>query len=74
VGDLLGTVFFGLLVVVPLWRIFQRAGFHPAWALAVFAPFVGGLIPFLVLAFAPWPALERRAGAFEARDPEDHRP
>jgi hypothetical protein len=47
---------FGLLVIFPLWRIFRRAGFHPAWSLLIFLPYVGLLLVLAMLAFARWPA------------------
>lgn len=40
------------LLVVPVWRIFQCAGFSGAWALLV--PMVG-FIALWVLAFVKWP-------------------
>lgn len=45
-----------LLIVVPLWRIFRHAGFHPAWALLVFVPYVGLFAALFMLAFTRWPA------------------
>lgn len=49
-----------LLVVVPLWRIYQRAGLNPALSLLVLIPWVGGLVVLAMLAFSSWPA--RRGG------------
>jgi hypothetical protein len=46
----------GLLVVVPLWRIFARAGFGPALSLLAVLPYVGVPICLAVLAFRRWPA------------------
>lgn len=51
------------VLVVPLWRIFGRAGFNPAWSLLVFLPWVGLLIVVLVLAFGDWPSAAPRAKA-----------
>ena len=45
-----------LLVVVPLWRIYGRAGLNPALSLLVLIPWVGGLAVLAVLAFSSWPA------------------
>ena len=45
-----------LLLIVPVWRIFRRAGFHPALSLVMLIPGVGILIAALLLAFRPWPA------------------
>lgn len=43
------------LLVVPNWRILQRAGFNGAWALLVLVPVVGLLVPWFV-SFLKWPA------------------
>lgn len=42
------------LLVVPVWRIFQRAGFSGAWALLMLVPMVG-FLALWVLAFVKWP-------------------
>ncbi|MGR9074385.1 MAG: hypothetical protein ACU833_15095 [Gammaproteobacteria bacterium] len=48
-------VIVGLSIVIPLFVIYKKAGFHPAWALLVFLPGFGLLLIFLQLAFMPWP-------------------
>ena len=42
------------LLVVPTWRILQRAGFNGAWALPMLVPIVGLLVPWVV-SFLKWP-------------------
>lgn len=42
------------LLVVPTWRILQRAGFNGAWALLMLVPVVGLLVPWFV-SFLKWP-------------------
>lgn len=42
------------LLVVPTWRILQRAGFNGAWALLMLVPVVGLLVPW-VISFLKWP-------------------
>ena len=42
------------LLVVPTWRILQRAGFSGAWALLMLVPIVGLLVPWVV-SFLKWP-------------------
>lgn len=49
-------LFAALILIVPLWRIFSRAGLAAAWSLLIFLPFVGALAVLLVLAFSRWPA------------------
>lgn len=52
-----GYSFTVLLLIVPVWRIFRRAGFHPALSLVMFIPGVGIVIAALLLAFRRWPAV-----------------
>ncbi len=47
----------GVLVVVPVWRICQKAGYSGWLSLLVFVPLVNLLLLYY-LAFAEWP-LER---------------
>jgi hypothetical protein len=56
-GALGGYVFTALLLIVPVWRIFRRAGFHPALSLLMFIPGLGILFVALLLAFLRWPAV-----------------
>jgi hypothetical protein len=49
----------GALIIWPFWRIFARAGL-PGWlALGMILPLLNIVLLF-VLAYARWPALERR--------------
>ncbi len=45
----------GLMILVPVFFIYRRAGFNPAWSLLVFVPGVGLLTIFLQLALMEWP-------------------
>ncbi len=47
-----------VVLVVPLWRIFGRAGLNPALAVVVFLPVVGLLLVLLLLALMRWPSTE----------------
>jgi uncharacterized membrane protein YhaH (DUF805 family) len=55
-GILLGVVSLAL-VMIPLWRIVQRAGFSPWWALLALVPVVN-LIALWQFAFGKWPAVD----------------
>lgn len=58
-----GFAFFWIIIGIPLWRILTRAGFSGFWILLfVLLPPIGILVIVLMLAFAEWPALARRAG------------
>lgn len=50
------NVLAGLLVIVPLWRVFSRAGLSPLLSLLVFIPLFGFFAVLLVLAVMRWPA------------------
>ena len=44
----------GLLLLIPLFLIYKKAGFSPYWSLLVFIP-LGLLLIFIHLAFFDWP-------------------
>lgn len=44
------------LLIIPLWRICARAGFHPALSLLAAIPFIGLVVVSAILAFGDWPA------------------
>lgn len=49
----------GLLLIIPTWKVFRRAGLHPAWSLLVLLGFpLGVLLALAVLALKRWPAEE----------------
>lgn len=50
-----------VLVIIPLWRICTRAGFHGALSLLTLIPLVGPFIVGAILSFANWPA--KRSGS-----------
>jgi hypothetical protein len=47
------------VVVIPFWFIFKKAGFSGALALLMLVP-VANLVMLFVLAFAQWPALDKK--------------
>jgi hypothetical protein len=53
---ILELVILAVLLLIPLWKIFERAGFAPALSLLVLVPGVGGLITLAILAFGDWRA------------------
>ena len=55
---LLQTIVLGVLLIVPAWKIHQKAGLTPALSLLLFVPFIGKMIVYLVLAFSKWPNTE----------------
>ena len=48
-------VLFALLLIVPSWRICERAGFSGLIALFHLVPVIGPFIVMAVLAFGDWP-------------------
>lgn len=51
----IGHVLIALLLIIPTWRICQRAGFSGALALFHLVPLIGSFIVMGVLAFSDWP-------------------
>jgi hypothetical protein len=43
-----------ILVIIPLWRICSRAGFHGALSLLVIIPLLGPFIVGAILSFGTW--------------------
>ena len=53
-------VLFALLLIVPSWRILERAGFSGLLSLFHLVPVVGPFIVMAILAFSDWPTGEAR--------------
>jgi len=47
-----------LVMVLPYWKIFKKAGFAPALSLLMLVPLVN-IIMLFFLAFSEWPALKK---------------
>jgi hypothetical protein len=59
----LGFVLFGVvsvLVVIPFWKIFEKAGFPPVLSLLMLVP-VANIVAVCFVAFSAWPGLGGRA-------------
>jgi hypothetical protein len=54
-------VLFALLLIVPSWRIFERAGYAGLYALFHLVPVIGPFIVMAILAFGDWPNGEGKA-------------
>jgi hypothetical protein len=48
---LLESAIIAVILIYPTWRIFGRAGFHPALSLLLFVPGIGLLIVLFILGF-----------------------
>lgn len=51
---ILANLFFGGIVIYPLWIIFKRAGLNPKLAALVFIPYVGFFAAAIVLGAMQW--------------------
>lgn len=68
-GPLSWAIVIGILFVLPLWRINERVGLNPWFALFALIPYAGLPIALGLLAFRDWPAgSERITGPFEELD------
>ena len=54
----IGHILVALLLIIPTWRICQRAGFSGALALFHLVPLIGSFIVMGVLGFSDWPNVE----------------
>ena len=57
-GVIIYIVVMVLVLIIPTWRICNRAGYSGAMSLLHLIPGVGTLIVFAILAFGTWPAGE----------------
>ncbi|MBV9833939.1 MAG: hypothetical protein JO055_06020 [Alphaproteobacteria bacterium] len=57
-GVIIYLAVMALVLIVPTWRICNRAGYSGAISLLHLIPGVGTLIVFAILAFGTWPAGE----------------
>ena len=57
--DLAAGLFFSLILIVPLWKIFRKTGKAPALAFFAFVPVIGFLVVTLILAFSRWPSVNQ---------------
>lgn len=48
----------GLLIVVPVWRAYDKAGLSPFLSLIVLVPLIGPVLAAGILAFAVWPKVD----------------
>ena len=67
-GGFLGFIIIGLIIVVPFWKIFTKAGFTSALSILMIIPIVN-LIMIYYLALAEWPALKRPGGGMPQQPP-----
>ncbi len=51
-----------LVLIIPTWRVFTRAGFSGALSLFHLVPLIGLFIVMAVLAFSDWPNGEASPG------------
>jgi hypothetical protein len=58
-GRLIVVLILLILVVIPYWKIFGKAGFSSWLALLILVPIVN-LVMLYFLAFADWPVLKER--------------
>jgi len=49
----------GLILVIPFWQLFSKAGYSGWWSLLMLVPIVN-ILTLYVFAFSSWPALGRR--------------
>lgn len=59
---LIGAMIFGLLVIWPVRRIFQRTGLNPNLSFVVLIPYLGLLLAAMILFHSRWPVLATDGG------------
>lgn len=59
---LIGHLLVALVLIIPTWKICERAGYAGAWSLLHLVPFIGSFIVMAILAFGDWPNGEAGEG------------
>ncbi len=54
VPDFLQSAIVGMMIAIPTFFVYKKAGLDPWWAAMVFIPVFGLLLVFAQLAFQPW--------------------
>ena len=49
---------FGLILVIPFWQLFSKAGYSGWWSLPMLVPIVN-MLTLYVFAFSSWPTLKK---------------
>ncbi len=57
---LIVLLFFGIVLLVPIWKIVSKADYSGAWSLLLFVPLLN-MVALWVFAFSEWPNAQRRA-------------
>lgn len=52
------VIFYAAVIIIPSWRILQRAGHSGWWSVLFIVPFVN-LAALWIFAFVRWPATDR---------------
>lgn len=52
-----------LVLIIPTWRICERAGYSGAWSLLHLVPGIGSFVVMAILAFGDWPNGEASRGS-----------
>ena len=59
--ELLSTFLIGIILIVPTWAIYKKAGLSPWLSLLLFLPIVGVLGVIVILATSNWPNIEKES-------------
>jgi hypothetical protein len=57
-SELILILFIFGIIIIPFWKIFQKAGFSPLLSLLIFVPGIN-ILAIFYLAFAEWPSLKK---------------
>ncbi len=55
IPEFMQAMIVGMMIAVPVFFIYKKAGLNPAWAALVFLPGFGLFLVLLQLAYTEWP-------------------
>lgn len=54
------AVLIGMILIVPVWKIYKKAGLNPALSFILFIPLIGMFIVYVILSFSDWPEVKAK--------------
>ena len=62
VGQIIGSLFLALILIIPVRKTFERAGLSPRGAYWLFLPLLGFVVATAILSFSDWPNADQGKG------------
>ncbi len=54
------AILIGMILIVPVRKIYKKAGLNPALSFILFVPLIGMFIVYVILSFSDWPEVKTK--------------